>query len=718
MNAFQFNNSEKKSRPSVFLYGAITLPAAVLFAYASDLPHIIIVTLLILAVSSAFPRSLKYSDRSVIYAALAALALAAGGDLVLKMDPQRMGLISGLLQANISAPFLIFLAAMTTLFKPGPESAGACISMSLAANLLSGEIINYKFINKNMTFLISEIRDNPHIFFAVILVFQILFALWALNISRPRLQKSERPSTIAKILATVLALSIMPFLCWGAFKVYLRYENNLKQYELYFLRMGMKKKDNSARMIFDKNVNLNIPLPDNIEEKFDTIVLRAVAVKPPGYLRGRAYTSYKAGEWLDPDEERSEQLTVSHSSGALSFSTFHLGETAKKTEYLASIYPCGNSLGSIIPAPGASTEIDIIAEKLGATPDGTLMPESWQKDGGYTCKLPSYSQDSAYPKPSDPVIPKYLDVPDTVKYEAERALKNALHGKDRSTLKDSEAVGLSTNYLLDNYQYSLKQGSAASSDPVAHFLKNTHKGHCELFASSLVMMLRSCGIPARYVTGIICDERHPSGRYYAARLGNAHAWVEAYPHDLARWIMAEPTPPSGIPAGRKKWGAFDSWTDLVSQIWQKMFADIRRGYFAQAIIGTVTGVFWLLFDFVANPFRAPVLLLLISIAAAFYIRRRQRKNRRAGRTHPCISVIIKDFKRFEKEAAKVSRIRRKPSVPLGEWAMLQPAELKITEAVEKYHALRFRQLPPERSDAEEFRRYIQERTNMIKKMEK
>jgi len=50
--------------------------------------------------------------------------------------------------------------------------------------------------------------------------------------------------------------------------------------------------------------------------------------------------------------------------------------------------------------------------------------------------------------------------------------------------------------------------------------------------------------------------------------------------------------------------------------------------------------------------------------------------------------------------------------------MLQPAELKITEAVEKYHALRFRQLPPGRSDAEKFRRYIQERINMIKKMEK
>lgn len=715
MNTPQFNVSEKKPRLPVLLYGAITLPAAVLFAYASDLPYIILLTLLILAVSLTFPRSFKYSDRTLIYTGITALILAVGGDMILKMNPERMGLISGLLQANISTPFLIYLAAMMTFFRPGAESAGACISMSLAANLLGGEIINYKFINKNMTFMINNVRDNTHLFFGMLLVIQILFALWALNISRPRIQKSEKPFIPLKILATFIALSIMPFLCWGVFKVYMRYENNLKQYELYFLKMGMKKKDASTRMIFDKNINLNMPLPDNADGKFDMIVLRAVSEKPPGYLRGRAYASYSKGEWTDPDEEKSEQLTATHNSGALSFSTFHIDETKKQAKYLASIYPCGNSLSSIIPAPGASSAVDIIAEKMGISPDGALIPESWQKDGGYTCKLAAYTQDSAYGKPENPFIPKYMDVPDTVKNEAGRAMHNALQGKAPSKLKDSEIINLATSYLLDNYRYSLKSGGARNADPVAFFLARSKKGHCELFASALVIMLRTQNIPARYVTGIICDEQHPSGLYYAARLGNAHAWVEAYPRDLNRWIMAEPTPPSGIPAGHKKWGTVDTWTDLFSQIWQKTFADMRRGYFAQAIIGTFVSIFTLAITFMANPLRALIIISIISILAFFYIRRRNRKNRKATKANSSVSMIMKEFKKFEKEVSRISRIRRKPAMPLGEWAMMQPPELNAVEAVTQYHSLRFRQTAPEPSDAHDFRTYIQEKTTAIRK---
>ncbi|OGV39896.1 MAG: hypothetical protein A2020_15875 [Lentisphaerae bacterium GWF2_45_14] len=715
MNRPALNNSEKKSRSSVLLCGLIVTPSAVLFAYASDLPHILVVTLLILITSLIVPKSVRYSDRSIIYAALTALALAAGGDLVVKMDPQRMGLISGLLQANISAPFLIYLAAMSAFFRSGPESRGACISMALAANLLSGEIISYKFINKNMTFFISEIREYPQTFFALILGFQIIFTLWALNISRPRLQKSERPFTITKSLVTAAALIIMPFICWGGFKLYMRYENNLKQYELYFLRMGMKKKDAGARVTFDKNVNLNIPLPDNMQEKFDTIILRAAALKPPGYLRGRAYTHYDAGEWSEPDEEKSEPLSVDHKSGALSFSTFYISEKQQKAEYAVSIYPCGNSIGNIIPVPGSSSEVDIISEKLSISPDGTLIPESWQRDGGYTCKTSSYSQDSACENPSNPFYPKYLETPDSLKDETGRILEKAIKKRDKSKLKDSEAIAILTDYLLKNYEYSLKQENSRKSDPVSHFLSKTKKGHCELFASSLVMLLREYGIPARYVTGIICDEAHPSGRYYAARLGNAHAWVEAYPRDLNRWILAEPTPPSGIPAGQNKWGTFDRWTDLISQIWQKMFADMRRGYFAQAIIGTVSGIFGLLFDFMSGPPRAFASILIISSLVFFFVKRKH-KGKKVPRVHPHTSMVIKDFRKFEKEITRISRIRRKTTVPLGEWASLQPSGLGAHEAVEKYYALRFSQSPPELADVTDFHKYIQKNITKMKKI--
>jgi hypothetical protein len=41
----------------------------------------------------------------------------------------------------------------------------------------------------------------------------------------------------------------------------------------------------------------------------------------------------------------------------------------------------------------------------------------------------------------------------------------------------------------------------AGVDPVESFLLGEHAGHCELFASSAVLLLRLRGVPARYVTG-------------------------------------------------------------------------------------------------------------------------------------------------------------------------------------------------------------------------
>jgi len=138
-------------------------------------------------------------------------------------------------------------------------------------------------------------------------------------------------------------------------------------------------------------------------------------------------------------------------------------------------------------------------------------------------------------------------------------------------------------YLQENFEYDLDV-ERGEGDPVVDFLFNTRKGHCELFAASLTLLLRRCGIPARYVTGFVCQEQHPSGEYYVARLGTAHAWVEAYMRDEGRWVMLEPTPASGIPNYSHEWGVVETWTDRMKQAFQSVLADMRRGYFAKAIV--------------------------------------------------------------------------------------------------------------------------------------
>jgi hypothetical protein len=88
-------------------------------------------------------------------------------------------------------------------------------------------------------------------------------------------------------------------------------------------------------------------------------------------------------------------------------------------------------------------------------------------------------------------------------------------------------------------------------DPAEAFVRGREKGHCELFASSAVLLLRAAGIPARYVTGFRGGEWNPLGGYVAVRDDRAHAWAEAFsPQD--GWIRVDATPPglAPPPAGR------------------------------------------------------------------------------------------------------------------------------------------------------------------------
>jgi transglutaminase-like putative cysteine protease len=83
---------------------------------------------------------------------------------------------------------------------------------------------------------------------------------------------------------------------------------------------------------------------------------------------------------------------------------------------------------------------------------------------------------------------------------------------------------LSENTEL-SYTTNLKRVNR-TVDPVEDFLFHSKAGHCERFATALVLMLRSQGIPAVLVLGFKGCE-HVGGGKYLVRQEFAHAWAEA-----------------------------------------------------------------------------------------------------------------------------------------------------------------------------------------------
>ncbi|MBS2015632.1 MAG: DUF3488 domain-containing protein [Deltaproteobacteria bacterium] len=109
---------------------------------------------------------------------------------------------------------------------------------------------------------------------------------------------------------------------------------------------------------------------------------------------------------------------------------------------------------------------------------------------------------------------------------------------------DEKARAIARN-LRASLAYDLASPSRAASDPVDDFVLVSKRGHCELFASSMAIMLREIGIPARLVSGLAGGTLNRFGGFYAVRHGDAHVWVEARIGD--QWVTFDPTP-SAAPA--------------------------------------------------------------------------------------------------------------------------------------------------------------------------
>jgi transglutaminase-like putative cysteine protease len=123
------------------------------------------------------------------------------------------------------------------------------------------------------------------------------------------------------------------------------------------------------------------------------------------------------------------------------------------------------------------------------------------------------------------------------------------------------------HYLKTHFGYTLQLPRTAVKDPLANFLFERKQGHCEYFASTMAVMLRTLGIPSRVVNGFRSDEFNDLTGNYVVRAKNAHAWVEAFFPGYG-WQSFDPTPAgnTGTPQG---WDRVGLYLDAMSSFWRE-----------------------------------------------------------------------------------------------------------------------------------------------------
>ncbi len=96
-------------------------------------------------------------------------------------------------------------------------------------------------------------------------------------------------------------------------------------------------------------------------------------------------------------------------------------------------------------------------------------------------------------------------------------------------------------YLRNNIKYNERISAPPSNvDKIDYLLFNVKEGYCDYYASSMVVMLRSVGIPARFVAGFARGTYNSEKDAFEVLNRDAHSWVEVY-FPKYGWIEFEPT---------------------------------------------------------------------------------------------------------------------------------------------------------------------------------
>ena len=104
------------------------------------------------------------------------------------------------------------------------------------------------------------------------------------------------------------------------------------------------------------------------------------------------------------------------------------------------------------------------------------------------------------------------------------------------------------SHLSDTAQftYSVTNPPVPSNVDAVVWLLQTHQGYCTYYATSMVVMARMLGIPARIVNGF--TQGSLQGNTWVVNGTDAHSWVQVYFPDYG-WINFDPTPGYSVPGG-------------------------------------------------------------------------------------------------------------------------------------------------------------------------
>ena len=198
-----------------------------------------------------------------------------------------------------------------------------------------------------------------------------------------------------------------------------------------------------------------------------------------------------------------------------------------------------------------SAQPDMFVERVSSIPGPPLAllgkrllvpPQEYQTEGSISTATPAMLRRAAGSYP-DSITDRYLqlpnDFPETVKQLARDLTRDENNAYDKA-----EAIRLhllALPYTLDVIV------PPEGRDWVEYFLTEVRQGYCQNYASAMITMLRTLGIPARLVVGFAPGIWNQQRGEWEVQAQQYHAWPEVY-FPAYGWVEFEPTPADVQPA--------------------------------------------------------------------------------------------------------------------------------------------------------------------------
>lgn len=221
----------------------------------------------------------------------------------------------------------------------------------------------------------------------------------------------------------------------------------------------------------------------------------------PLYLRGQSFDRYTSKVWENTDSTPESFEGWGDSPGQIQIRTFAL-----RSELCLPYYP----------------------------DTGTVLSEGAVKNSGglLSYSFRQYSHGSAA---SEETLRQCLQLP-----ESASAWTGSYTFSGNTAAEIAHRIG---DFVRNSAQYnkSAPRMPDTAEDFARWFLEDSDSGFCVHFATAATVLLRANGIPARYVTGFLCQVK--AGKPTIVTSLQAHAWAEYYDRTLGEWQILEATAP-------------------------------------------------------------------------------------------------------------------------------------------------------------------------------